>query len=217
MSTIALLVRHGHTDVIGRRLVGRLPGIPLSETGQTQVERLRRSVAAPLAAIYSSPLERALATARPLAAARNLEAQIREDLNEVDFGQWTGMTFDELSDVPEWREFNRNRLTAAVPGGERACDVQSRILAALDHLRLKHEGQMFAVVSHADVIRAAVLHYAGISLQLFHTIEIDTASVTAVELAATPRLLFVNSRGPFLWNRVQGAEPSIHRIRQIGR
>ncbi len=214
MSTIALLVRHGHTDVIGRRLVGRLPGIPLSEVGQTQVETLRRSIAAPLAAVYSSPLERALATAQPLAAARNLETQIREDLNEVDFGQWTGMTFAELSVLPEWREFNRNRLTATVPGGERACDVQSRIVAALDHLRLKHEGQMFAVVSHADVIRAAVLQFAGLSLQLFHTVAIDTASVTAVELASTPRLLFVNSHGPLPWKpAVAGAEQSTRLVR----
>jgi broad specificity phosphatase PhoE len=201
MSTIALLVRHGHTDVVGRRLVGRLPGIPLSEEGQAQVERLGRSVAAPLAAVYSSPLERALATAQPLASARNLAVQVREDLNEVDFGQWTGMTFDQLSRVPEWREFNRTRLTAMVPGGEQAGEVQSRIVGALDRLRMTHEGQMFAVVSHADVIRAAVLQYAGISLQQFHTIEIDTASITAVEFAATPRLLFVNSRGPFPWNR----------------
>jgi probable phosphoglycerate mutase len=86
-----------------------------------------------------------------------------------------------------------------VPHGESAADVQSRIVAALDGLRTRHEGETFAVVSHADVIRSAILRYTGTSLNLFHTVRIDPASVTAVALAKTPRLLFVNRRGPLGW------------------
>ena len=160
------------------------------------MQRLRTALAAPLAAVYSSPLERALETARPLAAARNLDPQVREDLNEVDYGHWTGLSFDELAALPAWQEYNRHRSTAPVPQGERAADVQSRIMTALQVLRVRHEGQAFAIVSHAEVIRSAVLSCAGVSLDLFHTIDIDTASVTGVELAPTPRLLFVNRRAP---------------------
>ena len=198
MSTIALLIRHAHTDVLGRRLVGRLPGIPLSEQGRGEVERLTATLDMPFAAVYSSPLERAVNTARPLAATRNLQVQRRDDLDEVDFGLWTGLSFGELALLPAWQEFNQHRSTAAVPGGESARDVQARIVAALNFLRARHEGQTFAVVSHADVIRSAVLRYAGLSLDLFHTIEIEPASVTAVELGPPARLIFVNSHGPFV-------------------
>lgn len=200
MTTTALLIRHAHTDVLGRRLVGRLAGIPLSQHGRRAVHRLQMALrAAPLHAIYSSPLERALETAQPLAAARRLVVQVRADLNEIDFGDWTGLSFAELATLPAWQEFNRHRATARVPHGESAAHVQSRIVAALDGLRTRHEEETFAVVSHADVIRSAILRYTGTSLNLFHTVQIDPASVTAVALSKTPRVLFVNSRGPFGW------------------
>lgn len=200
MTTTALLIRHGHTDVLGRRLVGRLAGIPLSQDGRREVHGLQMALrAAPLHAIYSSPLERALETARPLAAARRLVVQVRADLNEIDFGDWTGLSFAELATLPAWQEFNRHRATARVPHGESAAHVQSRIVAALDGLRTRHEEETFAVVSHADVIRSAILRYTGASLNLFYTVQIDPASVTAVALSKTPRVLFVNSRGPFGW------------------
>jgi broad specificity phosphatase PhoE len=197
MTTTALLIRHAHTDVLGRRLVGRLAGLRLR---RKEVHRLQKALrAAPLHAIYSSPLERALETAQPLAAARRLVVQVRADLNEVDFGDWTGLSFAELATLPAWQEFNSDRATARVPHGESAADVQSRIVAALDALRTMHEGKTFAVVSHADVIRSAILRYTGTSLNLFHTVQIDPASVTAVALGKTARLLIVNSRGPFGW------------------
>jgi probable phosphoglycerate mutase len=149
----------------------------------------------PIARIYSSPLERARETAEPLARARELDVTIDDALTEVDFGSWTGMTFDELARLPEWVRFNARRSIAEVPAGERPVDVQARIVSALDRLRAQHQGQTVAVVSHADVIRAAVLHYAGASLDMVHRIEISPASVTGVALGGrAPRLLFVNHR-----------------------
>jgi broad specificity phosphatase PhoE len=86
MTTTALLIRHGHVDAIGRRLVGRLPGVTLSTSGLSEVERLRRNLALRLDAVYSSPLERARETAAPLAADRKLEPVTLDGLTEVDFG-----------------------------------------------------------------------------------------------------------------------------------
>jgi broad specificity phosphatase PhoE len=192
--TIALLIRHGHVDAIGRRLVGQLPGVNLSTSGLSEVERLRRNLALPLDAVYSSPLERARQTAAPLAADRNLEPMPLDGLTEVDFGDWTGLTFDELDRLPAWHLFNARRSIAPVPNGEPAAQVQTRILGVLDQLATRHAGETFAVVSHADVIRAAVLHYAAIPLDDFQRIQIDTASVTAVDVTATPQLLAINRR-----------------------
>lgn len=189
-----LLIRHGVTDAVGVRLTSRLPGVTLNALGIEQVaqvcDRLRDL---PLAAVYSSPLERARATAGPIARGHALDVIELDALNEVDFGEWTGLTFDELSRRPAWARFNAARASADVPGGERAADVQRRIVAALDDLQARHEGAVIAAVSHGDVIRAAVLHAAGASLDLWHRFEVSPASISVIAYAAgSPRLLGVN-------------------------
>ena len=194
MSVVVLLIRHGVTDAVGVRLTSRLPGVALNADGTEQVaqvcDRLRE---VPLAAVYSSPLERARATAEPIARAHALDVIELDALNEVDFGEWTGLTFDELSRLPAWARFNTARADADVPGGERAVDVQRRIIAALDDLQQRHEGAIIAAVSHGDVIRAALLHAAGTSLDLWHRFEVSPASISAIAYAAGyPRLLGVN-------------------------
>ncbi len=192
--TTILLIRHGHTDAIGRRLVGRAPGVHLTDQGRAQAERLP-ALLRPLCIdhIVSSPLERALETADPLARARALTIAVDEGLTEVDFGAWTGMTFDDLSRLPEWQRFNAQRASADVPGGEAPVLLQTRIVAALERLRARHPGETIAAVSHADVIRAAVLSYAGASLDMVYRIEISPASITAVVFTAGgPRILYVN-------------------------
>jgi broad specificity phosphatase PhoE len=191
-----LLIRHGHTEAIGRRLVGRLPGWHLTAEGRAQAERLVETLRGqPIARIFSSPLERTRETAAPLARARGIDVADEDGLIEVEFGAWSGLTFEELARVPEWERFNTNRATAAVPGGEDAAAVQARIVATLERLAAAHRGETIAAVSHADVIRSAVLHYAGAPLDMVHRIEIGPASISAVALGAgEPRVLFVNHR-----------------------
>ena len=181
--TVILLIRHAHTDALGVRLTGRAPGVALSAIGRAQLPALQRALGShTLSAIYSSPLERALATARAVADAQRLPVRAHEGLTEVDFGDWTGKTFDELARLDEWREFNTRRATAVVPAGESASTVQTRIVTTLQALGCTHRGETIAAVSHADVIRAAVLHYAGVSLDEFSRFEIPPASVSALAL-----------------------------------
>ena len=143
-------------------MVGRLPGIGLTTEGHAQAARLAaRLEPDPVSAIYASPLQRAIETTRPLASACGLEVQIRNDLIEVEFGDWTGRTFIELDDDPAWHNFNTRRGRAVVPHGEPAGDVQRRITRALDSIARSHPGGTIVVVSHAEVIRGAVLQYAG--------------------------------------------------------
>ena len=191
-----LLIRHGHTDAIGRRLVGRTPGVHLTSAGEAQARRLvDRLSATHLDAIYVSPLERARETAAPLAASRALTPRVLDDLTEVEFGEWTGLTFAELDTREDWRLFTVRRGTALVPGGEPAPAVQSRIVGALERLRRAHPGGMVAAVSHADVIRAAVMHDAGAPLDLIHRFAIMPASITTVLLAGgSATLVAVNER-----------------------
>jgi broad specificity phosphatase PhoE len=195
MTTVVLLVRHAHTDAVGRIIAGRAAGVPLSAAGRAQADHLGRTLASvPLAAIYTGPLERAIETAR--AIARHHTVPVREDaaLDEVDFGEWTGLTLSELEDIEGWRAFNTDRATAVIPGGEVPLMVQRRIVDAIERLAAAHPGTTIALVSHGDVIRSAVLHVAGSSLDLYHRFEISPASITAVEVAGTSRrLLYVNN------------------------
>lgn len=196
MGTTVLLIRHAHTDAVGQWLAGRTPGVGLNQCGRAQVERLRaRLSAASISAVYSSPLDRAIETAAPLAHDRGLHVEPKMELMEVDFGAWTGQRFEQLAGDPEWVRFNAHRSAAAVPGGERATDVQARIVRALDDVRLRHRNQVVAFVTHADVIRLAILHLAGAPIDFIHRFDVGPASVTAVSLhedGAT--LLYVNER-----------------------
>jgi probable phosphoglycerate mutase len=190
-----VLIRHAHTAAVGHRLVGRSAGVQLSARGRAQlawlceeIVRLRPAV------VYSSPLERALQTASAIASALGVTVRQDDRLTEVDFGDWTGLSFQELDSRPDWKAFNTHRSTATVPGGESAVSVQRRIVAALESIAAAHPGEVVAVVSHADVIRAAIFHFAGVSLDLVGRIAIHPASISIVSVAdAEPRILLVNA------------------------
>jgi broad specificity phosphatase PhoE len=195
LPTTALLIRHAHTNALGQQLCGRAAGVQLSTEGRAQAKRLGAALAShALAAIYSSPLERAVETARALADHQRTDLEVCDDLTEIDFGAWTGRTFADLADDANWQAFNSCRSTAVVPGGERAVDVQTRIVSAVASLCRRHAGHTIAIVSHCDVLRFAVLHYASTPLDLYDRFVIDPASVTAVSVSpAGPRLLYVNN------------------------
>src|SRR5215207_1605407 len=173
--TTMLLIRHARTDSVDTWLAGR-EAVPLNQVGRAQAGRLRdRLRAVNISAVYSSPLDRALETAAGIAHERALLVEPRMDLIEVDFGSWSGATFDHLAHDPAWVRFNRQRGLADVPGGERAPEVQARVVRAIDELRMRHPNQTIALVSHSDVIRLAVLFAAGTPIDLIHRFEISPA------------------------------------------
>lgn len=181
--TRLLLVRHGLTDAVATTLAGRQPGWPLNAAGRAQVRRLAEALArAPIRAVYTSPLERARETADAVAERRRLVPRLRPGLNEVDYGVWTGRTFAELAEVPEWERFNRHRGVVRVPGGELLCEVQARIAGELEALAAAHRGETIALVSHGDVIKSAVAHCLGMPLDLLMRVEVQPASVSVIEV-----------------------------------
>jgi len=181
--TTMLLIRHARTDAVDSGLSGR-EAVPLNQVGRAQADRLRHRLGrVNIAAVYSSPLDRALETAAGLAQERGLRVEPRMDLIEVDFGTWSGASFDRLTQDPGWVRFNRQRGLAEVPGGERAPEVQARVVRAIDELRLRHPNHTIALVSHADVIRLAVLFAAGSPIDFIHRFEISPASVTCLEVS----------------------------------
>jgi probable phosphomutase (TIGR03848 family) len=195
--TLLLLIRHGLADVKGNRLYGRSPDIHLSEQGREQAERLAvRMSALKLAAVYSSPFERCLETAEAIAAERNLAVHPVPDLGEVDYGEWTGRTFTALRRTVLWRQVHRLPSSVRFPGGESLQDVRDRGVRALEAIAARHRRQVVAAVTHGDVIRLVLAHYAGIHIDLFQRLVADAASVSSVALAdGAPRILRMNDTG----------------------
>jgi probable phosphoglycerate mutase len=193
--TTFLLIRHGSTDLVGKALAGRMPGVSLDANGRNQAQQLAtRLIDRQVTVIYSSPLERAVETAEPLAQRAGIPILIRDGLTEIDFGVWQGKTVTELEDDREWRRFNMLRGSAPAPEGELMLEVQARMARELDDLRRLHPNQTVAVFSHADVIKAALMMYMGMPLDFHLRLEISPASVSVIELAEWgPRIVSVNS------------------------
>lgn len=189
-----LLIRHGANDWVGERLAGWTPDVHLNEEGRAQAAALAKRLAdVPLNAVYSSPLERTLETAQPIAQTHNLTVQIRESLGESQYGAWTGKSLKELKDDKLWPVVQIYPGGARFPGGESLREVQTRMVIELDAIRDAHPEQTVAVVSHSDPIALAVAHYAGLPLDLFQRLHISPASVTAFSFTEYgPRLIFLN-------------------------
>jgi broad specificity phosphatase PhoE len=160
-----------------------MPGVSLGETGRAQAARVaERLSGARLAAVYSSPLERARETAEPIAAAAGVPVTVSAGLHEIDVGAWTGRSFVELDADPLWATWNTARADGQAPDGERMQAVQDRVLQELESFRRRHPGECVAAVSHADVIKAALCGVLGLSLDRYHAFEIEPASVSALVL-----------------------------------
>jgi probable phosphoglycerate mutase len=135
-----------------------------------------------VAALYASPLERTRETAEILATRLDLAIGYRDDVIELDFGEWTGLTFDEVRADQRWPLWQTCRSIAAIPGGESMRQVQERVVGALFELRRSHPEETVAIVSHGDVIRAALLFALGMSLDLYARLEIGLASLSTIRI-----------------------------------
>ncbi len=195
---LLFLIRHGLTEQTGTRLYGRTPGVHLSDRGREQADGLASRLAdVKLTALYSSPLERCLETAAPLAVATRLRIVERDDLLEVDYGAWTGRTLAALSRTKLWKVVQEKPSDARFPGGESLTEVQERAVAEIHRIERNHARGRVAVVSHGDVIRLLVSWAAGAPIDAFQRIGIGTASVSVIGLGSsgTPRLLLMNETG----------------------
>ena len=180
--TVFHLLRHGEPAVLGR-INGRLPGVGLSAQGRAEIAaQAGRLASENIEAVYASPMQRTRETAEILADQLGLPIRYREDVIEIDYGEWTGLTFDQIRQDERWQMWSRSRSIAAVPGGESWRQVQERVVGALFDLRQAHPEGSIAIVSHGDVIRAALLFALGMPLDFYSRIEIAFASLSTVRL-----------------------------------
>ncbi len=177
------LIRHAATALIGRRIAGRLDGVSLTDAGRAEAARLAQRLAAEdIAAVYTSPRERARETARPLAEMLGREAVVAHEIDELDYGEWSGKTLADLAEIPRWRDFNSVRSMTRVPNGETILELQARLVGFMERLSAEHESSSVALVTHAEPVRAALAYYLGVPIDLSLRFDVDPASVSIVEL-----------------------------------
>jgi probable phosphoglycerate mutase len=158
-----------------------MPGVVLNDTGKAQASAAGRRLAAlqPLL-ILSSPLERARGTAVIIGQETGCPVEDAPALQEIDCGEWTGKAFDDLHKDPHWKDWNDARSVTRPPGGEMMIEVQARVVNYLESLRRLYERARLVLVSHSDVIKAAILFHVGMSLDLFSRIEVAPGSISTM-------------------------------------
>jgi len=196
MSATILLIRHAQHVEFGRVLSGRRRDVALSAEGLEQAAILGDLLGtAPIAAVYSSPRERAWYTAREIAEPHELKVVSEDRLDEVDFGEWTGCSFAELEGEPLWSQWNEQRATARPPAGESMAEAIVRAYAFLKEAAADHHGETVVALSHCDIIRGIIAQCLGLSLDNLLRFDVDPASVSRISIGNWgSRVMSVNER-----------------------
>jgi broad specificity phosphatase PhoE len=183
--TTLILVRHGRTAWnVEERFRGR-EDIPLDDTGLTQAERTAERIAGRWspAAVYSSPLSRATATAEAIGRRCRLGVQVHEGLVDIDYGQWQGLTPEEARsrNPRRLRDWYRGARRACPPGGEPLRRVRSRCRRAVVEIAVRHPEQTVVLVGHTVVNRVILLGVLSMGLKEFWHLGQEPCAINLIE------------------------------------
>ncbi|MGB4429547.1 MAG: alpha-ribazole phosphatase, partial [Thermacetogeniaceae bacterium] len=179
-----LLVRHGETIW---NHVSRYQGhtdVELSDTGREQARLLAdRLRSEKIKAVYSSDLKRAYETASILAAPHQLKVQIAEELREINFGVWEGLTFKEISEkykelAEKWYQ---SPASVRIPKGETFFEVKERAYNAIMKLLKENDPGTIIVVAHGGTIRAIICGLLDIDLNHAFRIQQDNTALNIIQ------------------------------------
>lgn len=156
-----------------------MPGVQLGEIGRKQIARAAELIAQPRPGVLqSSPQLRTMQSAAIIGARCNLPIEVAPAFDEVNMGRWTGCSFADLASDPAWHLWNEKRGSATPPGGESMAAVQKRVLDHIEQLRARQGTAV--IVSHAEPIRAALMHFLGVPLDRFYEVEVEPGSVNTL-------------------------------------
>lgn len=159
-----ILVRHGETawNREGRYLGQSDPG--LNETGENQARVVADLITEKIDMLFSSDLQRAMQTSRVIAAVHNVPVRTIPCLREIHFGDWEGLTFDEIQTrypvlVSEWL---KDPMGVRIPGGETAEDVRNRVIEAWNSIVLNASvKKTVVIVAHGGPLRMLMCYLTG--------------------------------------------------------
>jgi len=181
------LIRHGENNQVKqKRLAGRLPNVHLNDKGRQQAQSLAAILAEhTFQAVISSPLERTMETARPLATQLDVHVIPAEGLLEIDYGTWEGKTLKQLQRRKLWPLVQHHPARVRFPHGESFQEAQARAVAEVERLRSLYAARdaRVACFSHSDIIKLILSYYIGLSLDHFQRLHVAPASISILALA----------------------------------
>jgi broad specificity phosphatase PhoE len=179
-----LLVRHGACEQMESLLLGRALDPPLNSAGERQAAALARFLRPEREmVICASPRLRTRQTADAIGKTANAAVVLAECLDEMDFGSWGGCSFAELAGKPDWAFWNQHRSCARTPAGDTMLRAQKRVVTYVEELSGRHHPQrLIVLVTHAEIIRAALLHFLRFDLDEYRHLTINPGSISRLAL-----------------------------------
>lgn len=183
MKTTVLLIRHGETEW---NLLGKFQGctdIALSQDGIKQAEALRDRLKGDFDYIYSSPLMRANETAKILASEYNKEVEVVQDIREINFGEWEGLTIKEIAEkYPEiFKVWRTDKIEAKFCGGDSSIlNASLRAKKSIMDIVKKHEGKKIAIVAHGGIIKAGLIGLFEWDMSMYHKIALGNTCINTI-------------------------------------
>jgi alpha-ribazole phosphatase len=179
------LIRHGQPDEEARqRCYGSLD-VGLSDIGRSQMAQVAEHLTAePITVVYTSPRSRAVESARILAAAANRPVEIAADFREIDFGDFEGLTYDEIAgEFPDlYRQWMETPTEVQFPNGECFSQMRLRVLRSFHTILSKRNEQAVAIVSHGGVNRILIAWALQMPNNAIFRLAQDHAAINLIEL-----------------------------------
>lgn len=189
-------MRHAETDWNReRRIMGSNP-IEINEAGKQQADQSSQGLHPfCFSTIYTSPILRALQTAKVLHQKQNAPLVEDQRLEEIGYGDWVGMTFEEVRKLPGYVPYFRRLQTPVAPKGETLFQVRDRAMAFIHQMKTRHQEEDILVVSHADWIKCVLMELLEIPFANIWKMRIDHCSISLMESEKRgDRIICINQR-----------------------
>jgi probable phosphoglycerate mutase len=191
MPTRIYLIRHGATPLTAEDRFAGSSDVPLSEEGRAQVQALAQRLRCDrLEAVYASPMDRTMETARIIAACHDLTPSPEPDLREIDYGRWEGLTRDEVEQryADEYDAWQEDPLTVAPAGGESGVAVLARALPVMRRIVQTHRDRSVLVVAHKGTNRLLISSLLGFDARGYRDrLDQSPAALTILDFATDVR------------------------------
>jgi broad specificity phosphatase PhoE len=183
-----ILVRHGQTEwnagsAGGEHFRGRID-VALNGVGRGQAQAVARRLSnLEVAAVYASPLQRAVDTALPIAGGHGLQVFPFDGLLDIDYGRWAGQAHTRVA--AEWPALYAQWRSAPhlvqIPGGESLSEVRQRVSSGLSEIVGRHQDEIVALVGHQVVNKVLLCVVLGLENEAFWRIRQDTCCINRLD------------------------------------